>query len=184
LTSLVSVHTAARTGYTWRSDTSAFWPGHLDYQIYTDSVLDVGNHFLLYTPEMPADSLTRYGLQLNDSKVTDHVITCADYRPIGPADTVDNEIEPLHLSLAPNPSRGDATIKIFLNGPGRVSVEILDINGRIIAHPLGAGWIAMPEGDQKRIWDRRDDLDRSLPLGTYYACGGRWRQHSKRRSGR
>ncbi len=67
-------------GYTWRNDNSSFWPGHLDYQIYTDGVLNVRNHFILYTPEMSAGNLNTYGLAVTDSLASDHLLFCADYR--------------------------------------------------------------------------------------------------------
>ena len=79
LTDQISRQTELRMGYTWRSDSSSFWPGHLDYIIYTDSVLEVGNHFILYTPEMSADNLAAYGLVASDSLASDHLLFCADF---------------------------------------------------------------------------------------------------------
>lgn len=83
LTNLISRQTEKRMSYTWRNDSSSFWPGHLDYQIYSDSVLDVPRSFILYTPEMadPAAS----GMQSADSTASDHLLFCADYRPVAPA---------------------------------------------------------------------------------------------------
>ena len=81
LTNLISRQTELRMGYTWRSDGSSFWPGHLDYHIYADSVLDVGNHFILYTPEMSPANRAAFGLQEWDSAASDHLLFCADFRP-------------------------------------------------------------------------------------------------------
>ena len=81
LTNLISRQTELRMAYTWRDDGSAYWPGHLDYHIYADSVLDVGNHFILYTPEMSPANLAAHGLQPADSTASDHLIFCADFHP-------------------------------------------------------------------------------------------------------
>ncbi len=82
LANLISRQTEKRMGYTWRSDTSSYWPGQLDYSIFTDSVLAVANHFTVYTPEMSADNLAAYGLLPGDSLASDHLLSCADFRPI------------------------------------------------------------------------------------------------------
>jgi hypothetical protein len=84
LADLISRLTERRMGYTWRDSTTYFWPGHLDYFIYTDHVLDVGNHFVISTQEMSAESLDTYGLLAIDSRGSDHLLVCADFRPPGP----------------------------------------------------------------------------------------------------
>jgi endonuclease/exonuclease/phosphatase family metal-dependent hydrolase len=73
--------TELRMGYTWRSDTSTFWPGRLDYMITTDSVVGMGNRFILYTPEMSPAARAAYGLLAGDSYASDHLLFCADLRP-------------------------------------------------------------------------------------------------------
>lgn len=84
LTNLPSRQTEKRMGYTWRSDSSTYWPAHLDYFVYTDSVLTVANHFLLYTPQMSALNLAAYGLLADDSLASDHLLFCADFRSRAP----------------------------------------------------------------------------------------------------
>lgn len=78
LTSVVSRQTEKRMGYTWRSDSSSFWPGQLDFIIYSDSVVEVANNYLIYTPEMSdPESL---GLMSQDSLVSDHLVFVSDFR--------------------------------------------------------------------------------------------------------
>ncbi len=79
---LIARHSDAPMGYTWRSDggSGGFWPGHLDFIIYSDSVLEAGNHFIVYTPEMPAQRLAQYGLQIIDSFSSDHMMLVGDFR--------------------------------------------------------------------------------------------------------
>jgi len=78
---IVARQTEKRMGYTWRSDFSSFWPGRLDFIITTDSVVETGNHFILYTPEMSPAARAAYGLFAGDSYASDHLLFCADLRP-------------------------------------------------------------------------------------------------------
>jgi exonuclease III len=45
-------HTTCREAYTWRDDAETYAPGRLDYIVYTDSVLEIRNHFVLWTPDL------------------------------------------------------------------------------------------------------------------------------------
>jgi endonuclease/exonuclease/phosphatase family metal-dependent hydrolase len=93
LTRLLSRQTERRMGYTWRNDQSSFWPGHLDYMILGDSVVETGRTFILYTPEMSPEHLARYGLQSGDSLASDHLLLCADIRPVSlPGDVNDDGV--------------------------------------------------------------------------------------------
>ena len=72
--------------YTWRNDNSGFQPGILDYVIYTDSVLDVGNQFVLNTVSMSSAERAATGLQAFDVTVDsggsnfDHLPLVVDFR--------------------------------------------------------------------------------------------------------
>ncbi|MEM9410805.1 MAG: endonuclease/exonuclease/phosphatase family protein [Planctomycetota bacterium] len=79
LRNIISRQTEKRMGYTWRFDGGLFWPGQLDYTIFSDSVMELGNHFILFTPEI--ENPGELGLQLNDSLVSDHFVLCTDFRP-------------------------------------------------------------------------------------------------------
>jgi len=55
--------------------------GRLDYIIYSGSVLDLKNSFVIYTPSMPQDTLTLYGLLDNDTDTaSDHLPVIADFK--------------------------------------------------------------------------------------------------------
>lgn len=82
----VSRLTEQRMGYTWRSDNSWFWPGHLDYMIYSDSNLQRSHDFLLDTREMSLDELEGNDLQEQDSSSSDHLLFCVDFRRVCRAD--------------------------------------------------------------------------------------------------
>ncbi len=72
--------------YTWRNDGSSFAPGRLDYVIYSDSVLDVGNQFVLNTVDMTPAERAATGLQTFDITVDssgvnyDHLPVVVDFR--------------------------------------------------------------------------------------------------------
>ena len=54
--------------------------GRLDYIIYSSSVLDLQNSFVLYTNALPSDSLIKYSLQINDTETaSDHFPVVADF---------------------------------------------------------------------------------------------------------
>jgi endonuclease/exonuclease/phosphatase family metal-dependent hydrolase len=79
LVDLFSRHTHIRMGYTWRSDRSSFSPGKLDYIFYSNSVIEIGNHFVLNTLAMPNSELLSYGLQTDDTQfASDHLPRVVD----------------------------------------------------------------------------------------------------------
>ena len=82
LANSISRQTEKRMGYTWRNDSSSYWPGQLDYVIYTDHVLTPGNNFILYTPEMSPENLGAHGLLSTDSLASDHLLFCTDFRAV------------------------------------------------------------------------------------------------------
>jgi exonuclease III len=86
LTPVISRLTERRMGYTWRNDTSSFWPGHLDYLFYSDSVLTSTHDFIMYTPLMSAPMLDAHNLESEDSLASDHLPVCADFRCIPDGD--------------------------------------------------------------------------------------------------
>ena len=77
---VASLQTEARYSYTWRNDNSSFWPGHLDFTILTDAVLDIGNHFVVDTRTMSNQRLSKHGLLANDSACSDHLAVICDIR--------------------------------------------------------------------------------------------------------
>ena len=66
--------------FTWYDPYSTYWPGRLDYIIYTDSVLSVARSFVLFTEAIPEADLAAENLQKSDStNAADHLITAADF---------------------------------------------------------------------------------------------------------
>jgi endonuclease/exonuclease/phosphatase family metal-dependent hydrolase len=82
---------AGRVFYTWRDDTQRFPPGALDRVLYTDSVLEAVNSFILNTAAMSKAELREAGMQRKDGHrdprrdIHDHFPVVVDFvvRPRG-----------------------------------------------------------------------------------------------------
>jgi len=81
LADLFPRQTHADMTYTWRNDFSGFWPGKLDYIIYSDALLSVSRAFSIFTPNMPPETLAAHALEEDDSLASDHLPIVADFRP-------------------------------------------------------------------------------------------------------
>jgi endonuclease/exonuclease/phosphatase family metal-dependent hydrolase len=74
-----------RLFYTWRNDTQRFPPGALDRVLYTDSVLDAVNSFVLNTATMSKADLRDAGMQRTDvhrdprRDIHDHMPVVVDF---------------------------------------------------------------------------------------------------------
>jgi hypothetical protein len=62
--------------FTWYGQRESFWPGRLDFIIYSDAVVDIGNSFVLFTPAMSEEVLERYRLERWDAT------TASDHLPV------------------------------------------------------------------------------------------------------
>lgn len=77
-------HAGGAANFTWRDARGSFAPGKLDYIVYSDSVLELGNAFVLATEELAPDVLARYGLRVGDTlEASDHLPVVADFTPVG-----------------------------------------------------------------------------------------------------
>ena len=173
-TDLISRQTERREAYTWRKDTGTYWPGHLDFMIFSDHVVASGNHYVLYTPEMSADSLAAHGLLASDSYATDHILVCADFRPLVPIGVADGfsggrvPRQAGRLRLDPNPGGCRASIAFDLPCDGAVCIDVFDSRGRRVATPLGTSTVTLPAGSFSCLWDGKGIDGRTVPAGTYY----------------
>jgi hypothetical protein len=171
LSDVVSRQTQARFSYTWRSDTSPYAPGRIDYFIYNDSAIHVDNHFIVYTPEMSPDQLALYGLQANDVPfVTDHLPHVADFRAVRTSDVAGGAGrggDTVHILAGSIPSRGTVRFAVQLDVAARLRVELFDVRGNLVrvlersdARPYAAGL-------HEFQWDGQSDGGRRVASGTY-----------------
>ena len=66
--------------FTWNSNNGSYSAGRLDYMIYTGSVMQPTNGFVLWTPEMSQAELDLYGLRHNDvTQASDHAPAIGDF---------------------------------------------------------------------------------------------------------
>lgn len=67
--------------FTWNSDYGSYSAGRLDYMIYTGSVMQAMNSFVLWTPTMTNEQQLQFGLQSNDVvRASDHAPIVGDYK--------------------------------------------------------------------------------------------------------
>jgi endonuclease/exonuclease/phosphatase family metal-dependent hydrolase len=164
-----SRHPDGRAGYTWRSDTSTFYPGLLDWIFYTDSALTVHNHFILETRTMLPATLTANGLQATDiPDASDHAPRVADFTigsyvsgvpgagaPFGPARLLPN---------APNPFNPSTQLRFALDRAGEAALNVYDVAGRLVRSFPAAAYGA---GTHEVTWDGRDATGRPVASGVY-----------------
>ncbi len=82
LLQLVPSHTEHATATTWRDIRKPFSPSRLDYFLYSGYTLIPVKSFILATEEMPAETLTKYGLTSEDTKLaSDHLPVVVDFVP-------------------------------------------------------------------------------------------------------
>jgi hypothetical protein len=162
-------HPDGRAGYTWRNDGSSFYPGVLDYVLFTDSVLDLRNNFVLETRTMTPATRTAFGLLADDTIVaSDHAARVADFslgNIVSAVPTARAALSPAHLlPNVPNPFNPSTRLRYRLDRPGKVSLAIYDARGRLVRR-LENG--PREAGRHEVNWDGADANGRSVASGVY-----------------
>ena len=136
--------TGRPAAFTWYDEGSDYYPGRLDYIVYSGSVLEKLNGFSLFTPGMSADSLAKYGLQKDDAVLaSDHIPTVGDFKlrtQVGVGDDYSSpEIFELYQNY-PNPFNPTTTIKYSIpavetqdDASQSATLKIYDVLGREVA---------------------------------------------------
>ena len=73
------------------------------------------------------------------------------------------------LTAQPNPFNPSTTLRFALPAAGAVDVAVYDLAGRRLRR-LATGW--REAGEQRVVWDGRDDSGHALPSGVYFAQVG------------
>jgi exonuclease III len=142
-TALLPRHTDLGMYYTWYDEGESFSPGRLDYIIFSDSVLEPANHFILFTPEIAVESLVKYGLEAQDAIIaSDHLPVVGDFiLPIAYAIKSNEQLyQPSYFSLEqnyPNPFNPTTMISFKLYQKSKVKLSIYNLIGeeiKIITH--------------------------------------------------
>lgn len=158
----------ARAGYTWRNDFSSFYPGVLDWILYTDSALDLHNHYVLETRTMTPATLGTYGLLQDDTTdASDHAPRVADFTVFDPASPVPALPDARGARLlpnAPNPFNPATEIRFALERDGVVTLAVYDARGRQVAQFAPQ---AYPAGTHGVVWNGRDGQGKPAASGVY-----------------
>jgi hypothetical protein len=163
-------HPDGRAGYTWRNDGSSFYPGVLDYILFTDSMLDLKNNYVLETRTMTAATRSAYGLGLYDTTdASDHAARVADFSKSTIVSAVpDRGNAPLMARLlpnVPNPFNPSTRIRFEMDEPGQAELAVYDARGHLVRRlddgPRGAG-------PHSVTWDGTDRSGRQAASGVYY----------------
>ncbi len=159
----------ARAGYTWRNDNGSYYPGMMDWILYTDSALDVHNNYILETRSMTPEHLATYGLLQDDTtNASDHCPRVADFTVFDPLTPVPDlpasQAGARLLPNVPNPFNPRTELRFALENEGVVTLEIYDARGfRVKTFPprdYGAGSHAV-------IWSGVDAGGRPVASGVY-----------------
>jgi len=120
--------------YTWYNDWSSYYPGRLDFMIYTDYVLTSEKSFVLFTPEMSSGNLNAYNLQSDDStEASDHIPVVSDFRVLFPNNSENPDIEfEQNFDIYPNPLKTKTTINYQIQEHNFVKIEVFNLKGQLV----------------------------------------------------
>ncbi|MBN4056395.1 endonuclease/exonuclease/phosphatase family protein, partial [Rhodothermus sp. AH-315-K08] len=135
LADLAPAHVALPMNYTWYNESSSFHPGRLDFIVYTDSVLEPGSNYVLFTPPMDPATLNALGLEAGDATMaSDHLPVVGDFRYAVGTEIGRNDTRlPVSYSLDanyPNPFRASTRITYAVPSDQHVRLTVYDSLGR------------------------------------------------------
>jgi hypothetical protein len=167
-TPVISRHPDQRSGYTWFADYSSYYPGMLDWILYSASAATLENHYVLETRTMTSATLSANGLQTYDTTdASDHAARVADFSFGSPLSAVPQPSPSPRARLlpnAPNPFNPSTQLRFAVDEAGDVGLAVYDARGRLVRDFGVQGYAA---GEHGLTWDGRDDDGRALASGVY-----------------
>ncbi len=163
-------HPDGRASFTWRNDFSSFYPGVLDWILYTDSAMTLKNHYILETRTMLPATLAANGLLQDDSWVaSDHAPRVADFSLANPLSPVPDSTPLRHGSRlmpnVPNPFNPTTQLRFEMAAAGEVELAVYDARGHLVrAFPVGH----LAAGNHSVTWDGADQSGRPAASGVYH----------------
>jgi hypothetical protein len=160
-------HPDARFTYTWRRDSGSFYPGKLDFLLYTGSTLILHRNFVLDTRSMTAANLAAHGLQAGDTGAgSDHAPVVADFTSKPAIGVPEDEATGLLFQNAPNPFTSGTVIRFRLLDSGPARLRIFDTSGRLVTTLLDVP--ELPPTETAVTWNGRDGAGHEVAPGIYY----------------
>jgi endonuclease/exonuclease/phosphatase family metal-dependent hydrolase len=160
----------ARHSYTWRKDWSSYYPGMLDWILYTGSALNLHNHFILETRTMTASTLSAYGLAANDTEVaSDHAPRSADFTLAAEASPVPDMLDLRSARLLPNipnPFNPSTVVRFELDVATHIDLDVFNMRGHRV-NSIASGNFAA--GSHGITWNGTDESGHHVASGVYYA---------------
>ncbi|MBS3767136.1 MAG: T9SS type A sorting domain-containing protein [Candidatus Cloacimonetes bacterium] len=154
--------------YTWYSEYSSYSPGRLDFMIYSDYVLSSERKFVMFTPEMQADTLSAYDLNPDDvTNASDHVPLISDFKVSIPASASTNPLnDPIKLWNTPNPFSDYTQIKFSVpDYLEKLQLRIYNIKGeKVKSYSLKN----KEEKFQSVTWNRNNSAGKPVMNGVYF----------------
>lgn len=155
--------------FTWFSETSSFSPGRLDFMIYSDSVIESLQQFVLFTASLPLDTLNAYGLLAEDAaSASDHLPVVGDFvvqNGLG-SQTLVNKI-PKDYQLEqnyPNPFNPETAISYQLSAVSYVELSVFNSLGQKVRTLVNK---RQSPGYYQIKWDGRNDAGKAVASGIY-----------------
>jgi len=158
------------TGMTYTTNAGSYPPGRLDFIVYSGSVMKLVNSYNFDTKKLSPELLYEYGLNANDTEVSDHLPVVADFDLSPIVDVKEKDETPKEFGLMqnyPNPFNPTTTINFTITGVGdenfrplQTQLIIYDILGREIKTLLN-------EQLQSGSYEIKFNAE-NLPSGIYY----------------
>lgn len=171
LTSLSPFQLESPFTFTWYNPNSSFSPGILDYIVYTDSVLEPENGFVLFTPGLSSNSLNAYRLEFDDTTVaSDHLPVVGDFS-LKKTTSVENTnlaTIPKNFILEqnyPNPVLSSTAIQFTLYQKAIIDLSIYNLKGQLVRR-LFSG--ELEDGKYTVNWDGKDLSSNLVNSGRYF----------------
>lgn len=170
---LLPRHTDGAMFFTWFNAFESFTPGRLDFMIFSNSVLETRNSFVLFTPEMASDTLSKYNLLANDATLaSDHLPVISDFE-LKTATSVDltDQVKIDGFELAqnyPNPFNPSTTIEYTISSRMAnrlVIVEVFDVLGELVRTLIRE---RQPAGSYHVRWDGTNESGLPVPNGVFF----------------
>lgn len=117
---------------TWNNSFSDFWPGRLDYLIYSGSVMTLENQFALNTASLSQEQQEDFQLQSGDTgTASDHLPIVGDFslNNATPTENIPTWAETIKIRRL---SKSEFELNLALEIPSKANIQISNALGQII----------------------------------------------------